>query len=47
MLDEFVEGQMVKEFEAAVWSGEIESVPSEFVRTQFGYHIIWIHEVKS
>ena len=47
MLDEFVEGQMVKEFESAVWSGEIESVPSEFVRTKFGYHIIWIHEVKS
>jgi peptidyl-prolyl cis-trans isomerase C len=46
LLDEFTEGQMVKEFEQAVWSSEIETVPSEFVRTKFGYHIIWVHDLK-
>jgi peptidyl-prolyl cis-trans isomerase C len=46
LLDEFTEGQMVKEFEQAVWSSEISTTPSEFVRTKFGYHIIWVHERK-
>ena len=46
LLDEFTEGQMVNEFEQAVWSSVVETVPSEFVRTKFGYHIIWVHELK-
>ena len=42
-LGEFVEGQMVKQFEEAVWQTDIDEVPSKFVKTQFGYHIIWVH----
>ena len=42
-LGEFVEGQMVKQFEDAVWQTDINEVPSKFVKTQFGYHIIWVH----
>ena len=32
----FRKGQMVREFEEAVWS-----IP---LKTQFGYHLIWVHE---
>ena len=42
-LGEFIEGQMVRKFEDAVWLTEIETVPTKFVKTQFGYHIIWVH----
>ena len=42
-LGEFIEGQMVQEFESAVWQTEIDEIPRKFVRTQFGYHIIWVH----
>ena len=42
-LGEFVEGQMVLDFEKAVWATEPESVPAKFIKTQFGYHIIWVH----
>ena len=42
-LGEFVEGQMVREFEDAVWETDIDEIPSKFVKTQFGYHIIWVH----
>tara|TARA_B100001250_G_C19809140_1_gene794941 strand:+ start:3395 stop:3715 length:321 start_codon:yes stop_codon:yes gene_type:complete len=42
-LGEFVEGQMVREFEDAVWGTDIDEIPSKFVKTQFGYHIIWVH----
>lgn len=42
-LGEFIEGQMVKVFEDAVWETEIDEVPTRFVKTQFGYHIIWVH----
>tara|TARA_B100001564_G_C20475717_1_gene594744 strand:+ start:501 stop:824 length:324 start_codon:yes stop_codon:yes gene_type:complete len=42
-LGEFIEGQMVKEFESAVWQTEVDEIPSKFVKTQFGYHIIWVH----
>ncbi len=42
-LGEFTEGQMVKEFESAVWNSGIDEIPTKFVKTQFGYHIIWVH----
>tara|TARA_A100001234_G_scaffold145979_1_gene128302 strand:+ start:1339 stop:1671 length:333 start_codon:yes stop_codon:yes gene_type:complete len=42
-LGEFVEGQMVLDFEKAVWEMEPESTPDKFVKTQFGFHIIWVH----
>ncbi len=44
-LGEFIEGQMVQKFEDAVWIQEPETVPDNFVKTQFGYHLIWVHEV--
>ena len=44
-LGEFVEGQMVQKFEDAVWVTEPETVPQNFIKTQFGYHILWVHEV--
>jgi peptidyl-prolyl cis-trans isomerase C len=34
---------MVKEFELAVWSTPLKTV-SQPVKTQFGYHLIWVHE---
>ena len=39
----FRKGQMVREFEEAVWTIPVASV-SEPVKTQFGYHLIWVHE---
>ena len=42
-LGEFVEGQMVREFESAVWQTQVDEVPNRFIKTQFGYHIIWVH----
>ena len=39
----FRKGQMVREFEEAVWSTPLKTV-SEPVKTQFGYHLIWVHE---
>ena len=42
-LGEFTEGQMVKEFEQGVWQTEVDEIPSRFIKTQFGYHIIWVH----
>ena len=44
-LGEFIEGQMVHKFEDAVWEAEIGAVPDKFIKTQFGYHIIWVHEI--
>ena len=44
-LGEFIEGQMVQKFEDAVWIQEPETGPDNFVKTQFGYHLIWVHEV--
>jgi peptidyl-prolyl cis-trans isomerase C len=38
-LGEFGKGQMVPEFETAVFALEVDQV-SEPVRTQFGYHLI-------
>lgn len=42
-LGEFIEGQMVLDFEKAVWASEEEAIPTKFIKTQFGYHIIWVH----
>ena len=39
----FRKGQMVREFEEAVWSIPLKTVSSP-VKTQFGYHLIWVHE---
>ncbi len=44
-LGEFVEGQMVQTFEDAVWSSELEVVPQNFIKTQFGFHILWVHSI--
>ena len=44
-LGEFIEGQMVQDFEDAVWASELEAVPEEFIKTQFGYHVLWVHSI--
>ena len=44
-LGEFVEGQMAQDFEEAVWVSELESVPESYIKTQFGYHILWVHSI--
>ena len=44
-LGEFIEGQMVQTFEDAVWSSELEAVPQNFIKTQFGLHVIWVHSI--
>jgi len=44
-LGEFIEGQMVQDFEDAVWASELEAVPEGFIKTQFGYHVLWVHSI--
>ncbi|MAH41740.1 MAG: peptidylprolyl isomerase [Candidatus Poseidonia sp.] len=44
-LGEFVEGQMVQTFEDAVWASELEVVPASFIKTQFGFHVLWVHSI--
>jgi len=39
-LGEFTRGQMVPEFDTAVFSMEVGTVTAEPVKTQFGYHLI-------
>ena len=34
---------MALSFEDAVWETEIDEIPKKFYKTQFGYHIIWVH----
>ena len=41
-LGEFVEGQMVGNLSLRLET-EVDEIPSKFVKTQFGYHIIWVH----
>ena len=39
----FRKGMMVGEFDEAVWSIPL-STTSNPVKSQFGYHLIWVHE---
>ncbi|MGB2479458.1 MAG: peptidylprolyl isomerase, partial [Candidatus Poseidoniaceae archaeon] len=39
----FRKGQMVQAFQDAVWTTPLKTV-SPPVKTQFGYHLIWVHE---
>ena len=39
----FRQGQMDNEFDEVVWKTPLNE-PSEPVKTQFGYHLIWVHE---
>ena len=39
----FRNGQMVRPFDTAVWNLPVGEV-SEPVRTEFGWHLIWVHE---
>jgi peptidyl-prolyl cis-trans isomerase C len=39
----FRKGRMVKEFEDTVWTAPLNTVSAP-VKTQFGYHLIWVHE---
>ena len=39
----FRKGMMVREFDNAVWSIPL-STTSEPIKSQFGYHLIWVHE---
>tara|TARA_Y100000768_G_C23360068_1_gene399390 strand:- start:78 stop:368 length:291 start_codon:yes stop_codon:yes gene_type:complete len=39
----FRKGMMVREFDEAVWSIPL-STTSNPVKSQFGYHLIWVHE---
>ncbi|MBT6972237.1 MAG: peptidylprolyl isomerase [Euryarchaeota archaeon] len=41
-LGTFTQGQMAVGFEKAVWAIDLNTC-SEPVRTQFGYHLIWVH----
>tara|TARA_X000001036_G_scaffold25812_1_gene21523 strand:+ start:411 stop:758 length:348 start_codon:yes stop_codon:yes gene_type:complete len=39
----FRKGNMVQEFEEAVWQTPLKTV-SPPIKTTFGYHLIWVHE---
>ena len=39
----FRKGMMVREFDEAVWNIPL-SKTSEPIKSQFGYHLIWVHE---
>jgi len=39
----FRKGMMVREFDEAVWNIPL-STTSNPVKSQFGYHLIWVHE---
>merc|ERR1712072_979726 len=42
-LGSFGPGQMVPEFDAVIWSGELKNTLGP-VKTRFGSHLIWISE---
>ena len=44
-LGEFIEGQMAQTFEDAVWASELEPGPTNFIKTQFGFHVLWVHSI--
>jgi len=43
-LGSFSKGQMVPEFSKAVWGLKVGEVTTEAVKTQFGYHIIYLED---
>jgi len=43
----FAEGQMVPEFEQAVFQAEVGKVIPELIKTQYGYHVIKVNEEKT
>jgi len=43
-LGSFTKGQMVPEFSKAVWELKVGEVTTEPVKTQFGYHIIYLED---
>jgi len=45
-LGSFTKGQMVPEFSKAVWNLKVGEVTSKPVKTQFGYHIIYLEDKK-
>jgi len=45
-LGSFTKGQMVPEFSKAVWALNVGDITKEPVKTQFGYHIIYLEEKK-
>lgn len=42
----FNKGQMVPEFSKAVWALKVGDITSKPVKTQFGYHVIYLEEKK-
>lgn len=45
-LGSFSKGQMVPEFSKAVWALKVGDITTEPVKTQFGYHVIYLEEKK-
>lgn len=43
-LGSFAKGQMVPEFSKAVWGLKVGEITTEAVKTQFGYHVIYLEE---
>jgi parvulin-like peptidyl-prolyl isomerase len=45
-LGSFSKGQMVPEFSKAVWALEVGTITTKAVKTQFGYHVIYLEGKK-
>ncbi|MEA2099487.1 MAG: peptidyl-prolyl cis-trans isomerase [Campylobacterota bacterium] len=43
----FAKGQMVPEFDAKVFSMKVGTITTQAVKTQFGYHVIYLEEKKA
>lgn len=43
-LGKFAKGQMVPEFSKAVWSMDVNTITTTPVKTQFGFHVIFLKE---